>query len=453
MKNKLVHQQIFLFLLNFCVFTQISSAQNITNQLVNEYDSPYPSANPNELFKPDNFTEPHGDIDLKQALTLALLCNRDLAIYARKVRIKEAFAMQTRLLPNPEISVELEDFNGSREFHGDRQMQLTAQLSQAIQLGGKRSAAIKVTDLEKKIAFYDYELKRLEIFSQISKAFVDVIFAQINVINAQELLTIAKQTHQTIETKANAGKISTVEVSKSLILVNLSEIDFKKTKRQLITARRDVSAIWGNNNPQFKSANGTIEMPQSLPDFEVICSYIDKAPEQLKYDYLIAIKKANIDLEKANSIPDLTLSGGYRYINETEDNTLVAGVSIPFPLFNRNQGNIRASRHQLALTLEKKEAFRLKLYHDLSVSYEGLSTLYYEAKVLKENVLPEAEKSYDMVNEGFKLGKFVYLDLLDSQRTLFSVKNRINETLADYYKQLIDIESLIGVSTRDTIRN
>ena len=150
MKKILVHQQIFLFLLNFCVFMQISSAQNITSQLVNEYDSPYPSANPDEFFEPDNFEEPHGDIDLKQALTLALLCNRDLAIYARKVRIKEAFAMQTRLLPNPEISVELEDFNGSREFHGDRQMQLTAQLSQAIQLGGKRSAAIKVTDLEKK---------------------------------------------------------------------------------------------------------------------------------------------------------------------------------------------------------------------------------------------------------------------------------------------------------------
>ena len=445
--------QFIIFMVNFFVIVQLCPAQNITSQLVDEYDSPYPSSNPNELFEPDNFAEPHGELDLKQALTLALRCNRDLALYARNVRIKEAFAMQSRLLPNPELSVEMEDFSGSREFYGDRQMQLTAQLSQAIELGGKRSAAIKVTDLEKKIAFYDYELKRLEIFSQVSKAFVDVIFTQINVKNAQELLTIAEQTHQTIEAKANAGKISTVEVSKSLVLVNLSEIDFNKTKQQLVTVRRNVSSIWGNNNPHFTNAKGTLEMPRSIPDFKLICSYIDKAPEQLKYEHLVAIEKTNIQLEKANAIPDVTLSGGYRYMNETEDNTLVAGVSIPLPIFNRNQGNILASRHQLSKTLEEKEALRLNLYHQLSASYESLSTLFYEARMLQENVLPDAQKSYDMVSEGFKLGKFVYLDLLDSQRTLFSVKKRINETLADYYKQLIEIESLIGVSVQDTIRN
>ena len=450
MKNKFIIPQIFFLILNFLIFLNLCSAQTITSQLVNDYDSAYPSSNPNEFFEPDNFSEPQSEIDLKYALTLALLYNRDLALYGRDYRIKESLLAQSKLLPNPELSVEIEDFSGSREFHGDRQMQLTTQLSQVIQLGGKRSALIKVTDANKTIALCDYELKRLEIFSRVSKAFVDVVYAQNNLENAKELVSIAKETHQIIKSKADAGRISTVEVSKSLVSSGLAEIEFEKTKRQLISARKNIASIWGNNNPRFTSAKGLLEMPRSIPDFNLICSYIDNSPEQIKCEQIISMQKASLDLEKANAIPDLTLMGGYRYINETEDNTLVAGISVPLPLFNRNQGNILATHHELTKAVEEKEASRLKIYHDLALSYEVLSTFYDEAENLQKNVLPEAQKAFDMVKEGYQLGKFGYLDLLDSQRTLFSIKQRIIETLANYHKQLIDIETVIGVSLEDS---
>ena len=63
---------------------------------------------------------------------------------------------------------------------------------------------------------------------------------------------------------------------------------------------------------------------------------------------------------------------------------------------------------------------------------------------LKKDVLPAAQRVFDGLSEGYRQGKFRYLDVLDDQRTLFDAQAKYIEALANYHETSVEIERLIG---------
>jgi cobalt-zinc-cadmium efflux system outer membrane protein len=64
--------------------------------------------------------------------------------------------------------------------------------------------------------------------------------------------------------------------------------------------------------------------------------------------------------------------------------------------------------------------------------------------VLKENALPGAQSAFKAAQEGYREGKFSYLQVIDAQRTFFEIKRQYITALADYHKARANIERLIG---------
>ena len=59
-------------------------------------------------------------------------------------------------------------------------------------------------------------------------------------------------------------------------------------------------------------------------------------------------------------------------------------------------------------------------------------------------MLPGARSAFDAVSEGYRLGRFGLLDVLDSQRTLFEARHEYLRAATDYHKAVVDVERLIG---------
>ena len=119
-------------------------------------------------------------------------------------------------------------------------------------------------------------------------------------------------------------------------------------------------------------------------------------------------------------------------------------MSIHIPLFNRNQGGSLEARHKLAKAKKERNASELLVHTSLVAAYEMLSTAHAEAMTLKNEILPGAKNAFDAVKEGFRFGKFSFLNVLDSQRTLFEAKGQYIETLATFHKAVVDVERLTG---------
>ncbi len=133
--------------------------------LVQEFSTFQAPAKPMETPDVPEIAEPAGSITLRQALALALMHNPELKAFSWDVRVSEARQLQASLWPNPELEVEVEEVGGQGQRSGFDAAETTIQLSQLIELGDKRNKRTKLASMEKELAGWDYEARRLDVFT------------------------------------------------------------------------------------------------------------------------------------------------------------------------------------------------------------------------------------------------------------------------------------------------
>jgi cobalt-zinc-cadmium efflux system outer membrane protein len=407
------------------------------------YQAPRQPSAASELPK---IKEPPDVLTLQEALALALMKNPALATFSWEVRAKEAQTLQAGLFPNPELSFEAEDFGGSKELQNFHEADFTLRLSQLIELGGKRSKRMRVAALEGNLEGWNYKTKRIDVLTEVTKAFIDVLSAQEQLSLAEELVSLSGQVLNTVSARVKAGKVSPIEKTKASITLSTSQFKLARAKQELVAARKRLVANWGDTSATFKKVKGDLYTTTSIPSVEQLIEYISKNPDIARWATEIQRQQAVVTLEESKKIPDLTLTGGVRHKNAVDDNVFVAEISIPIPIFNRNQGDTLAAKHRLAKAKEEKRAMSLQVRTTLVDAYKRLSTASTEVNILKEKVLTGAQDTFEKVREGYRQGKFALLDVLDAQRTLFEAKGQYTETLTAYHKAIADIKRLIGWS-------
>ena len=388
--------------------------------------------------------EPTGVVTLRQALALALMKNPELAVFSWEERAREAQALQARLLPNPELDVEVENFGGTGFFGGLDEAETTVQLGQLVELGGKRSKRKRAAALDRDLAGWDYEIGRIQVFTETSKAFVDVLAAQKRTELNEEFVRLAEQVLDAVAERVRAGKVSPVDEVKARVALSDRLIEKGRAEGELAVARKVLTAAWGGTAPTFTAARGDLERSPEVPSFEALSDRMADNPEMARWLVEIERHRASLEMERAGRFPDVTLSGGVRYVNPTDDWAFVAGLSVPIPLFDRNQGATLEAQYRLAKTEEQRRALHVRVQAALASTYQRLSSARNEAISLKNDVLPGARSAFEATGEGFRQGKFGYLDVLDAQRTFFEAQARYTEALAVLQKAVADAEGLLG---------
>ncbi|MBN4050047.1 TolC family protein, partial [Nitrospira defluvii] len=364
---------------------------------------------------PSTFSEPTGIIKVEQVQAFALMNHPALLAVSWELRARDAARLQAGLLPNPVFGFDIENVIGSGAFSGTDASETTLSVEQRFETADKRSKRKKVAELERVLFGWDYETLRLDLFTEVSQIFVEVLGDQEKVLLAEDLLALAAQVVDVVERRVDAGKVSPVEAVKAKVSLALSKIELSRAERELIASRKSLAAMWGSTDPQFKSVAGQLKPNAHLQSFEELTPHLSQNPELARWDAELAQRTAVLDLEKANAIPDVSFGAGFRQFNETDDSALLAGISIDLPVFDRNQGNIQKARAQHSKALAARQATVLRLRTGLAQAYRFLSTTHLEAEGLKNEVLPGAQKAFDAVSEGYRLGKFDLLDVLDAQ--------------------------------------
>jgi len=400
--------------------------------------------NPKEAVKPSEFEEPSDVIILGQALTMALIQNPELAAFSWERRAGEARTLQAGLFPNPEVEIEFENVGGSNDQTAFDAAETTISLNQLIELGGKRTKRVKMATLENTVEKWDYESKRLDVFTQTTKAFVEVLTTQKRLALAEDVVQLSKRVFETVSERVKAGKVPPLEETKSRVVLSTRRIERERARRQLKSSRKGLAAIWGSVTPKFTRAGGDLEVIREIPTLEQVIQRLYHNPDLARWKTEIASRQANIAVEKAGRIPDLAVNAGVRRFEERDDIAFVFGLSLPLPLFDRRQGLILEAQHQLTKTREDQRAIKIRLESSLSQTHQILSASYLEALSLKNDVLPAAQLAFDVAREGYQHGKFGYLDVLDAQRTLFEAKAQYIDSLGAYHQLMAEMERLIG---------
>ena len=388
--------------------------------------------------------EPDGVLTLGRALSAALMGSPKLASFAWSVRIAEAEQLQAAQLPNPEIEAEYEEFGGTGEAAGFDSAEAGIKLSQLIELGQKRRKRVALAAAERKLAGWDYESARIAVLTEVAGRFIDVLSLQKSVVLAKENLALADQTRAAVVKRVEAGKVPAMERTKADVAVAMSDIQLKRTERMLLAARGALAGTWGSVAPLFDSVTGRLEDVRPVPPLARLTALLDQGPDLARWEQELAHRRAAVDLAKANSVPDLTVGAGYKYLGESNDQAFVVSVGIPLPLFDRNQGEISKARFSVIKAQFDRHAAAVQARTALAQAYQQLAAAHGEVTTLRDVVLPGAKAAFDISSKLFAQGKAGYLAVLDARRTLTEAKGQNLESLGAYHRGVAKIEGMIG---------
>lgn len=392
--------------------------------------------------------EQGGTFSLARSLALALARNPELAATSWDIRVADARIIQAGLRPNPAAGVQVENFAGGKEFRGFQETETTLELSQLVELGGKRAARLSEAQLGRELARFDYEAKRLDVLMATAQAFIEVLGAQRRVALSEEVVLLAEQFVPLMKKRVEAGKASAVEEARNDVAIASARIGLEQAKRDLAAARRRLATNWGARQPDFGSVAGDLERIAEPPGFGGLLSGLQGNPTLARWQAETNKRRATLAKEKANVLPDVTVSGGPRWLNGPNSAALVAGVSIPLPLWNRNQGAIREAEGLIGKAGDERRAAEITLVAALGDAYERLAKTYAEVQILNKSVLPSAQKAVAAVKEGYEIGKLSQLEVLDARRTLTEARTQHLQALIDYHKAAAELETLTGARLR-----
>ena len=382
------------------------------------------------------------NLSFDQAVAKTLSYSPKLRIADSEINEAAGLKTQSALLPNPVAGWSVENVFGNKDWRGWGAAESRYEIGQLIELGGKRGFRMQTAKFQFFAAQAGFEAKQLALLNRLLKLFTLVIAAQENLDITWDQTKIADEVYKTVVAKVEAGKVSLIQQNKAEIALSTAQINLDKARAEFIKSKERLSILWGAMCPDFDRAYYPfyeIDIPTPLE--KCLCD-LRENPQLLQSQMDYAAAHHNLNLQNSQAIPDVTVSLGYKTLQDTGNKGMIIGASIPIPIFNQNQGNIQKARAQRAKAQDQYIDLELALENKLSISHTELMRAYKEAEKIRTTVLKSAVQSFELAKEGYKEGKFEYLDMLDSQKTLFEVKERYIQALLNYHQSRADIEYL-----------
>ena len=378
-------------------------------------------------------------VTLEDALGRALEQNPEVIALRAELEARDAEVDQAARLVNPELTSAVEHVGTDAS-----ERETTTSVEQIVELGGDRRARRDVAATTRDLARFDYASKRVEIAARVRSAFAGVLAGQERLAIARENLKLVQDAAGAIRERVAAGKVSPIEETRAAVAVATERLALRRAETELELARRRLAAAWGSDTSDFDSVAGALGV-RELPPPEMLHAALERHPDLARWTSEIAEREAVVRLEQARSVPDLRASVGHRTYESADDAALVGGIAIPLPLFDRNRGAIAAARLRVERAREEQRAARVRLQREADEAHRRAATVAGEVETLRTEIVPAAQSVYDAIAEGYRLGKFGYLEVLDARRVLADARLQLVRALEELELARVEIDRLMGV--------
>ncbi len=376
-------------------------------------------------------------LTLEQAQDLAAARSFELSAARHEVDASDGGLRQAGALRNPELSATVEDARSATRT-------TTTTLGFPLELGGKRAARVNAAERARDLASAQLVEARAKVRAGVISAYFSTVVAQERVKLAVDSSNLAARAADVVGKRVASGKTSPVEATRARVDLANAQLEVGEAQAELQAARQTLAALWGDSVPGFGDVVGdTSATPTRASEVELL-EQVDASPALLASRLEIGRRQALIEVERSNAVPDMVLTVGARRDNELGLTQAVVGVSIPLPLFDRNQGAVHEASRRADKAHDDYDAARVRLVVDVRMAATRLATAQASIRTLRETVLPAAQQAYDASTTGFEAGKFGLLDVIDSQRSLLQARARYLNTLSSAWQAATAIDRLLG---------
>lgn len=384
-----------------------------------------------------------GPLTLPQALQRAANANPRIAAADRTIGMADGRREQANALPNPTLGVEVDNF-ASGQSGAVQGAETTLQLSQLIELGGKRDARVQAALGDYDAARWEREAARLELLSETTIAFVEALSVQRRIQLLDRQAAALEKLVPLMQRRVEAGASSPAEVSRTQAAVGLARLERERARTALAVARRELAALMGMDRPDFAAVSGDFGRISRPAPLDAAIKAIEDNPQLMRWTAVRARRDAELLSARLKAVPDVTASVAWRYYAQTSDNALRLGASMPIPVLDRNRGGIREAQEAAQRTDAERSQNRLTLIAVVGKAHDSANGALQQVDLLRRTVLPAARSALATIEAGHGQGRFTLLEILDAYRTVADAEVMEHEALASFHTAVATIEGLIG---------
>lgn len=390
---------------------------------------------------------------LPQVIEVSLQNNGDLKSFREEKGIRDAGKVRAGLLPNPTLDFEA----GTGALTGSSaENSLSLGVSQEFFLAGKRGK--RLTLAEQELEMYRWQLTDRErvLQDEVKTAFYDVILAEQRIVLTDRVIALNRQLLDVTKERLAAGDIPELEMN--LVKVELARGEGAKidVERALNLNQAKLWTLMGLSLGEYPAIVGSLEsatsMTKNLPDLKQLAH--GKRPDIKVLEAEKSRGEADIILAQAESTPNLTAGlaikrdttameiGGI----EGKDTAYTIGfkLSMPIPVFDKNQAGIQEARAKRSSTESRLTAATRNAEREVETAYASLLNAEKVLSLYKGNIIPQLEENLKLTQEAYRLGEVGILAVIQEQKKFFEINDSYLTALHARQAALVKLETAVA---------
>jgi len=392
---------------------------------------------PIPLPSPDGATQDR--LTLTEAAELAVAYHPALVEAEGRLRAARGNWLQVGLKPNPEIG-----YAGNEIGNEGEAGQQGGFVSQEFVTAGKLGLSREVAMRDVAAAEQRFEQARLQVVTTAQIYYFEVLAAQRAMALAKQLSNIAEQAVQVSELRLKALDIPRSSLLQSQIERESAALLQQQAIQRYDAAWRRLAAAIGIDEQRPKLLDDVLLRP--LPELEWETTrerILANSPELAELRFAVERARWAVDRASAGRVPNVNVQAGVAHDHASDDTIANVQVSLPLPVFNRNQGGIAAAWGELTAAQAALQQRQLALEQRLAIALRDYATSRQRVERYAESILPAARESLELINAGYQQGELDYVQVLSVQQTYAQANLAYLQDLETAWKKWAQIESFL----------
>ena len=383
-------------------------------------------------------------LTLAVAVEQTLARNPDLQRFMFRLRAQAARVEIAGLKPPLELRTEVEDAFGTGRTSGVDVAEASFSLSQVIELGNKRGYRVDAAQTASSLIEIERAAAQLDVLAEVTRRFIHVASDQEQLELTQSATTLAEETVTAAETRVAAARAPEVEVRRARITLARAQIEQEHAEHELMSSRRKLAAMWGESEPAFGAVEADLYSLPPADPFEALAARLERSPDFARFASEARLRDAEIRLAQSQARSNIAVSAGIKQLQQTHDQALIFGVTVPLFSARRAHGAIDEAAALRAQTDAELAAHRVRAEAQLFELYQELRHAITEVEIVRANVLPEMQAALEATRFAFERGRYSYLEWVDAQHELIDLRRGLIEASANAHLYRAEIERLTG---------
>jgi cobalt-zinc-cadmium efflux system outer membrane protein len=399
---------------------------------------------------PQQAHPPSAPLSLADLEQLALQRNPTLVQAAANVDTARGREFQSGLYPNPTVGYNGEQIGlRSKAAPGEQQGIF---IDQTIVTAGKLRLNRARFAQETAQAEFQAQAQQYRVVNSVRLRFYQLLAMQRLLDVRAELLKVAQDAVTTTEELVNVGAANKPDLLQAEIEAQQEKVALENARALFQAAWEQLAALVGEPCLPLTRLQGDLEAIEPLPDLRATLDHLLAAsPEVLVARAEIARGQLALRREQVEPIPNVQVrvSSGYDFEEDGRKVVTTVNLGVRLPIFDKNQGNIRAAQGELTRAQAELGRVELSLRQRLSRQYARYRTALAVVESYRKTNLPKAREAYELYLDSFRKRRAAWPQVLVAQRTYFQISVDYVEALDERRRAEVAIRGLLLVDGLD----